>query len=73
MLTQTLRELERNGIVQRISYPEVPPRVEYKLTRLGLSLGELIEQLDDWVIRNFPRIHDLQRKFDANDGKVARQ
>jgi DNA-binding HxlR family transcriptional regulator len=49
MLTQTLRRLERNGLVTRTAYPEVPPRVEYELTALGQSLCEPIEMLTRWV------------------------
>ena len=57
MLTQTLRDLERYGIVMRHSYAEVPPRVEYSLTRLGASLADVIQPLDHWVIKHFPAMH----------------
>jgi DNA-binding HxlR family transcriptional regulator len=56
MLTQTLRELERHGIVHRRDYQEVPPRVEYSLTRLGLSLSDLIRQIEGWVTTNYARM-----------------
>ena len=46
MLTQTLRELERHGLVHRHDFSEVPPRVEYQLTQLGLSLSDLIGQIE---------------------------
>lgn len=65
MLTQTLRDLERNGIVQRISFAEVPPRVEYKLTRRGHSLSELIVQIEHWVTNHYERIKETQRTFDS--------
>ncbi len=48
MLTQQLRELERDGIVYRRVYPEVPPRVEYSLTQLGASLSPLLDALSTW-------------------------
>lgn len=48
VLTRQLRELEADGIVHREVYPEVPPRVEYSLTELGRSLGDLVVGLDDW-------------------------
>ncbi|WP_315980960.1 helix-turn-helix domain-containing protein [Aliamphritea spongicola] len=53
MLTQTLRLLEENGLVERRDYHEVPPRVDYRLTELGKSLGVLIAEVDDWVVDNF--------------------
>jgi len=56
MLTQTLREMQRNGIVKRISYPEVPPRVEYELTELGYSLAELVVKMERWIVAHHPII-----------------
>jgi len=52
MLIQTLRKLEGFGLVSRKSYPEVPPRVEYRLTPLGRSLGRLATLFGRWVERN---------------------
>ena len=48
MLTQHLRELEADGLITRTIYPEMPPRVEYALTDLGLSLQPILEQLNNW-------------------------
>ncbi|MES0884413.1 winged helix-turn-helix transcriptional regulator [Roseibium sp. SCP14] len=53
MLTQTLRRLEQHGLVERHDYHEVPPRVDYRLTKLGRSLSGIIGELDNWVIDNF--------------------
>jgi DNA-binding HxlR family transcriptional regulator len=48
MLTSQLRELEENDIIQRIIYPEVPPRVEYSMTTYGKTLIPIIESMHDW-------------------------
>ncbi|RXJ91719.1 HxlR family transcriptional regulator [Arcobacter sp. CECT 8983] len=48
MLTQQLRELEEVGIVQRIAYPVIPPKVEYKLTKHGEKLIPILQELHDW-------------------------
>ncbi len=53
MLTQTLRDLEHYGIVTRRTFTEVPPHVEYSLTRIGASLADLMLSLDNWVIAHY--------------------
>lgn len=65
MLTVTLRNLERDGLVIREVFPEVPPRVEYELTDLGKSLLRPMEVLFDWVAGNWEIIKKAQCKFDA--------
>jgi DNA-binding HxlR family transcriptional regulator len=52
VLTRQLRDLERDGLVSRAVFAEVPPRVEYALTPLGLSLLPVLDQLHDWATRN---------------------
>ena len=52
MLTQTLRSLERDGFVTRTVYPEIPPRVEYSLTPLGVELSGAMAPLLTWVVAN---------------------
>lgn len=66
MLTQTLRELERHGIVHRRDYSEVPPRVEYSLTPLGRSLAQLVRQIEEWVESNYSRMTRVVQSYDAN-------
>lgn len=63
MLTQTLRELERHGIVHREDFGEVPPRVEYSLTPLGRSLAALVVEIEDWVTTNYSRMTRMARAY----------
>ncbi|MET0899195.1 MAG: helix-turn-helix domain-containing protein [Mycobacterium sp.] len=56
MLTQTLRRLENAGLISRTIYPEVPPRVEYALTDLGVSVSAPLAQLRSWAEANIDRI-----------------
>jgi len=65
MLTQTLRELERHGIVQRRDFGEVPPRVEYGLTALGASLAALVVDIEEWVTANYARMTVSARRYDT--------
>lgn len=65
MLTQTLRVLERDGLVVRTLYAEVPPRVEYALTPLGVTLCDPIAQLGEWARVHVDEIKQAQVAFDA--------
>ncbi|MET8451422.1 helix-turn-helix domain-containing protein [Streptomyces sp. NPDC005209] len=65
MLTQNLRMLERNGLVERTVYPTVPPRVEYTLTDPGRALRVTIDGLCDWTHRYLGHIEDSRRRFDG--------
>ncbi len=67
MLTQTLRELERNGLVTRIDHQEVPPRVEYELTELGRSLSDLMRKLDGWAEANISEVLKARAEFEARE------
>lgn len=64
MLTQTLRTLERDGLVARAVYPTVPPRVEYRLTPLGTQAGQLTSAIADWSVRHAREILTARREFD---------
>jgi DNA-binding HxlR family transcriptional regulator len=63
MLTQTLRDLECNGLVTRRSLATVPPHVEYRLTALGRSLGDTLAVLDRWAERNFPKLDAARARY----------
>jgi DNA-binding HxlR family transcriptional regulator len=61
MLAQTLRWLEADGFVLRVSHDTVPPHVEYSLTPLGQAVAQRVEALADWIEVNLPDILDAQR------------
>ena len=65
MLTVTLRGLERDGIVTRTIHPVIPPRVEYELTPMGLTLLDAIGQLVTWADSHLPEISAAQAAYDA--------
>jgi DNA-binding HxlR family transcriptional regulator len=56
MLTQTLRSLEKHGLVKRQSFQVVPPHVEYELTPLGRSLGKALKSLDQWLVDHLDEV-----------------
>lgn len=62
MLAQTLRELERDGLVHREAYAVIPPRVEYSLTPLGLQLAGLLDQIRRWSEEHVPEILAAREK-----------
>lgn len=64
MLTQTLRNLERDGLVQRTVYAQVPPRVEYALTPLGQTLCEPIAAIIKWSEENIEAVTAAQQSYD---------
>jgi DNA-binding HxlR family transcriptional regulator len=70
MLTLTLKGLERDGLVTRTSYPTIPPRVEYELTKLGRSLLTPSTGLSDWAGRNRERIQTARDRYDAQNSKL---
>lgn len=65
MLTVTLRNLERDGLVSRAMYPEVPPRVEYALTPLAMTLRGIIGQLVQWSQAHLAEIDAARAQYDA--------
>lgn len=65
MLTLTLRNLERDGLVSRKVTPSIPPRVDYELTDLGQSLQGPICGLATWAVENVETIHEAQARYDA--------
>jgi DNA-binding HxlR family transcriptional regulator len=67
MLTQTLRQMERDGLITRTVHPVVPPKVEYKLTPLGTSLGAAFCGVWVWAAENLKHVEQSRLEF---DGKV---
>ena len=66
MLTQTLRAVERDGLVLRTVYPAVPVRVEYALTPLGQTLREPLKALTEWSVRHVAEVIAAREEYDAH-------
>ncbi len=71
MLSETLRRLQYNGLVDRCTYREAPPRVEYRLTELGESLLSPIEALGEWGFRHGDEVMAAQEEHDRAEGTRA--
>ncbi|MER5280466.1 helix-turn-helix domain-containing protein [Streptomyces sp. NPDC002809] len=65
MLTRTVRHLERDGLLSRTVFPEVPPRVEYELTPRGRTLIEPAVKLAEWAVDNNPGIERSRTTYDS--------
>ncbi|MFI6389901.1 winged helix-turn-helix transcriptional regulator [Nonomuraea sp. NPDC050547] len=65
MLTRTLRQLERDGLLSRHVHPSVPPRVDYALTELGTTLLDSVVRLGDWARTHRHEINGNRRRYDA--------
>ncbi|MDF3141953.1 MULTISPECIES: helix-turn-helix domain-containing protein [unclassified Streptomyces] len=67
MLTQTLRSLERDGILTRTVTPSVPVRVDYELTPLGHNLAMLLTAVKDWAETHFDEVHEARERYDTEN------
>ena len=65
MLTQTLRGLERDGLLKRHQYPEIPPRVTYELTDSGRGLAEALAQVETWATDHLGTVSEARARYDA--------
>jgi DNA-binding HxlR family transcriptional regulator len=72
MLTVTLRGMERDGLVTRKVYPEVPPRVEYALTKLGRTLRQLVRGLVQWSGAHLTEVDTARAAYDARNRKPVK-
>ncbi|HQZ11647.1 MAG TPA: helix-turn-helix domain-containing protein [Devosia sp.] len=73
MLTLTLRNLERDGLVTRTVYPEIPPRVEYALTDLGRTLTEPLDALWNWASEHQGEVQHARSRYDNQHAEAAEQ
>jgi DNA-binding HxlR family transcriptional regulator len=71
MLTQTLRSLERDGILSRTVTPSVPVRVDYELTPLGRSLSLLLMAVKDWAETHIEEVREARDRYDTEAGAAA--
>src|ERR1051325_1074514 len=73
MLTLTLRNLERDGLVTRTVFPEIPPRVGYKLTKLGRTLPEPLDTLWNWAGQHMHSVNEARENYDRVHAATAEQ
>jgi DNA-binding HxlR family transcriptional regulator len=72
VLTQTLRAMERDGLVARRVHAEVPPRVEYALTPLGATLAPPLKALGSWSVTHGKRVDEARERFDERAARAKR-
>jgi DNA-binding HxlR family transcriptional regulator len=70
VLTQRLRQLERDGLIVRTYHPEVPPRVEYEISDLGRSLAPLFANLAQWAEANLDKVEQARRDYDSGTPRL---
>ena len=63
MLSQTLRRLEQDGLIARTAYATIPPRVDYRLTELGMSFMQVIQVMLDWAKQNQSAVHAARQAY----------
>ncbi|MEV6906493.1 helix-turn-helix domain-containing protein [Amycolatopsis sp. NPDC051071] len=73
MFTQTLRSLERDGLIRRDVYPTVPPKVEYGLTPLGVDVGWLTNAVAEWAVENVDQIFAARDAYDEKAIETTKQ
>jgi DNA-binding HxlR family transcriptional regulator len=71
MLTQTVRQMERDGLLRRMVHLVVPPKVEYKFTELGLTLSAAFRGVWIWASDNLHKVDQARRKFDSRVRKAT--
>ncbi len=67
MLTNQLRELERDGLVTRKQFSEIPPRVEYSLSPLGKTIGPIGQVIEKWGKQNMVKVNKARKVYDSKE------
>jgi DNA-binding HxlR family transcriptional regulator len=70
VLSQTLKYLERDGLIRRQAFPTVPVTVEYSITELGRTLSDTVHVLTHWAEKNYTTIAQAQQRYDAQTGNA---
>jgi DNA-binding HxlR family transcriptional regulator len=71
MLIQTLRNLERDGLVERKVYPVVPPKVEYRISKLGHSLAPVLDAIVAWSYGNLVKVHAARAAYEKKNARKS--